>query len=52
MAAQVAGNQLATLMRDTLGRPMANGVYFYVATVRGYDGKVITSEIRKIVLLR
>jgi hypothetical protein len=38
--------------RDTQGNPLANGVYLYVITVRGYDGQVIRSEVRKLVVLR
>jgi parallel beta-helix repeat protein len=31
---------------------VANGVYLYIITVRGYDGQVIRSEVRKLVVLR
>jgi len=31
---------------------LANGVYLYLVTVRGFDGKVIGSEVRKLVIMR
>jgi len=34
------------------GHPLANGVYFYVLTVRGFDSKIIKSEMRRLVILR
>jgi hypothetical protein len=34
------------------GQTLANGVYLYVVTVKGYDGKVVNSEVRKLVILR
>ncbi len=37
---------------DDQGRPLANGVYLYVITVRGWDGEVLRSEVRKLVILR
>jgi parallel beta-helix repeat protein len=37
---------------SSLGRTLANGVYLYVVTVKGYDGKVVNSEVRKLVILR
>ena len=33
-------------------RPMVNGVYFYKVLVRGQDGNVIHSDLRKLILLR
>lgn len=30
---------------------MANGIYCYLVTVKGYDGKVIRSEVRKSVIV-
>ncbi|OGF53197.1 MAG: hypothetical protein A2Z21_05525 [Candidatus Fraserbacteria bacterium RBG_16_55_9] len=32
--------------------PLANGIYFYLLTVRGQDGRTISTEIRKFALLR
>ncbi len=37
---------------DAHGRPLANGVYFYVVTYVGADGSVAVSQIKKLVLLR
>jgi hypothetical protein len=37
---------------SSLGRTLANGVYLYVVTVKGQDGSVIRSEVRKLVILR
>jgi len=39
------------LMNDQ-GEAVANGVYLYLVTVRGYDGQVITSQVKKLVILR
>lgn len=38
------------LTRD--GRRVANGVYLYVVTVRTLDGRLLRSEVRKLVILR
>ena len=43
----VAGNALSW---DT--HTVANGVYLYVATVRGYNGEVIRTEVRKLAVVR
>lgn len=34
------------------GRPLANGVYLYVLTVKGADGQTAISEVKKLVVLR
>lgn len=34
------------------GEPLANGVYLYIVTIRGLDGRTMTSEVKKLVLLR
>jgi hypothetical protein len=34
------------------GRPLANGVYLYIVTVRGPNGQIITTKANKLVLLR
>jgi len=46
------GSNLYWTALDSSGRPLANGVYFYLVTVRGYDGKVIRSEVKKVVIMR
>jgi hypothetical protein len=42
------GNVLQAYGLDTL----ANGVYLYVVGVRGWDGSILRSEARKLVILR
>ncbi|MBI1744951.1 hypothetical protein HYR54_18060 [Candidatus Acetothermia bacterium] len=44
--------ELRWTLQDRQGRRVANGIYFYVISVRGEDGKLIRSEVRKLVLLR
>jgi hypothetical protein len=34
------------------GGAWANGVYLYVVTVKGFDGSILRSEVRKLVVLR
>jgi CSLREA domain-containing protein len=46
------GNALQWNLRDSRGRPVANGVYLYVITVRGPDGQVIRSGVKKLIVLR
>ena len=37
---------------DTRGNPLANGVYLYVLTIRTIDGRIVRTEVKKMVLLR
>jgi len=46
------GNQLQWQMLDDQGRSLANGVYLYVVTVKGFAGETWRSEVRKLALLR
>jgi hypothetical protein len=46
------GSVLTMPLTTDNGRRLANGVYLYVVTVRGYDGQIVRSEIRKLVILR
>jgi len=48
----VHGNQLNWHLQNEDGFTVANGVYLYIVTVKGYDGTVIRSEVRKLVILR
>jgi surface antigen len=48
----IPGNSLEWKLVTSNGQLIANGVYLYVITVRGYDGRVIKSEVRKLVVLR
>ncbi|MGQ9733223.1 MAG: T9SS type A sorting domain-containing protein, partial [Candidatus Zipacnadales bacterium] len=49
--AEAQGNALQFQLNGP-GGALANGVYLYVVTVKGYDGTVIKSEVRKLVILR
>lgn len=49
---EISGNTLEFHAIDSKGRELANGVYLYIVTVRGFDGEVIRSEARKLVILR
>lgn len=44
----VKGNRLAMAW----GRSWANGVYFYVVTVRGANGQILTRQVKKFIMLR
>ena len=46
------GNTLSWNMRNTNGQRMANGIYLYVVTSRGSDGKMIRSGVKKLVVMR
>lgn len=48
----VAGRELSWNLLNDQGRALANGVYLYVVTVRGFDGETIRSKVRKLVVLR
>ncbi len=47
-----SGRQLRVRLLDEQGRPLANGVYLYVVEVKGVDGRVIRTDVRKLVVLR
>jgi hypothetical protein len=49
---EASGNALRFYALDDRGRPLANGVYLYVVTVRGFNGEMIRSEVKKLVVLR
>lgn len=48
-AGEAAGNALAI---NGSGEAWANGVYLYAVTVKGADGATISTEVRKLVVLR
>jgi len=52
ISAEATGNRLSVRALDSLGRPLSNGVYLYVVTVRGADGTAIRSEVKRLVILR
>lgn len=39
-------------LNNAQGRPVANGVYLYVVTVRGLDGTTLRSQVKKVMVLR
>ncbi|MCX8103293.1 MAG: hypothetical protein N3E42_02475 [Candidatus Bipolaricaulota bacterium] len=46
------GTELLWAALTDAGRPLANGVYLYVISVRGADGSLARSRIQKLVILR
>jgi hypothetical protein len=48
----VPGSNIYWEAQGARGRPLANGIYLYVVTVRGFDGRIIQSEVKKFVVLR
>jgi len=44
------GSRLRFQLRDGWGHPLARGVYLYLVTVRGTDGTVIQSGVRKLLV--
>jgi parallel beta-helix repeat protein len=48
---QAHGNRLVALAHDGMNRPLANGVYFVLITVKRADGTIYT-EVKKIAVLR
>jgi hypothetical protein len=47
-----AGKTLRFSPLDRSGQPLANGVYLYLVKIQGTNGQTLTSEIRKLVVLR
>jgi hypothetical protein len=39
-------------LQNKQGQLVANGVYLYVIAVRGFDGSVLKSSVRKLIVLR
>jgi hypothetical protein len=46
------GNSLRWNLKSKSGLPLANGIYLYVIKIRGPDGHVIRSSVKKLVVLR
>jgi len=46
------GKQLRFRALDKAGHPLANGVYLYIVTVRGFNGEILSSQVKKLVILR
>lgn len=51
-AEEVAGPRLRWDLSTEDGQPLANGVYFYVATISGFNGEVVRSPAKKLIVLR
>ncbi len=51
-AQTVAGRRLRWDIRNEHGQPLANGVYLYAITVQGGNGETMTSEVKKLIILR
>jgi len=49
---EVQGNTFIWNLQNNAGRWLANGVYLYVVRVRGFNGKIYTSEVRKLAIWR
>lgn len=49
---QGTGDTLRVWWLGANGRPLANGVYLYLVIVRGADGQMASSEVRKVLLRR
>ena len=47
-----AGQQLTWNLRTNEGKQVANGIYLYVATVRGPEGEILRGQVKKLVVLR
>lgn len=51
-AQETAGTTLSWNYLGQNGRPVANGVYLYVVTVKDASGQTLSSDVRKLVVLR
>ena len=51
-SAETAGTTLSWNYLGSSGQPVANGVYLYVVEVKDVSGNVLTSEVRKLVVVR
>jgi hypothetical protein len=47
-----SGSTFEWHLQNNQGQSIANGVYLYVITVRGWDGTILRSEVKKLVVLR
>jgi len=52
LTATAPGTHVVLGLVNDQGGALANGVYLYVVTVRGWDGSVRRSEVRKLVVMR
>jgi|GEM_PF-1474478 len=51
-ARETAGTTLNWNYLSAEGKPVANGVYLYAVTVKGANGEILRSEVRKLIVLR
>ena len=49
---ETAGSTLSWNHMTSSGAPVANGTYLYVVTVEGADGQTLTSEVKKLAVVR
>ncbi len=49
---ETAGNSLMFQPFNSAGQPLANGVYLYTVTAKGFNGETIRSSIKKLAILR
>jgi chitodextrinase len=49
---EIVGRQLTWHLRNDQGELVANGIYLYVVTVRGFNGDVFQSQVKKVIVLR
>ena len=48
----VNGQTLSWNLLNNRSLPVANGIYLYVVYVRGFDGAIINTQVRKLVVIR
>lgn len=49
---EVEGKAFQWHLNNKKGQVVANGVYLYVVTVRGFEGEIIRSRVQKLIVLR
>lgn len=48
---EALGKELIWPLQSDRGRAIANGIYLYIVTVRGYHNEIIRGQVRKLVIL-
>jgi len=49
---EIPESRFAWNLEDDRGRVIANGVYLYIITVRGFNGEAVRSQVKKVIVLR
>jgi hypothetical protein len=49
---EAKGSRLSVQLEEVLGRPLANGVYFYRVTVQGQQAETFQSALRKLFVVQ